>query len=69
LEVNGTTLFSSKSFPIISAGPQRPQKLTALKIDYEKFGPQILNTILKLHDPHEFRFSKMYLPQKSFLFQ
>ena len=26
------TLFSSKSFPPISAGPQKPQKLTALKI-------------------------------------
>ena len=42
LEINGTTLFSSKSFPLISAGLQKPQKLTALKINYKKFGPQIL---------------------------
>ena len=42
LENHGTTLFSSKSFPRISAGPQKPQKLTALKIKSEKFGPKIL---------------------------
>ena len=42
LNMNGKTLFSSKSFPLISAGPQKPQKLTALKIKYEKFGPKIL---------------------------
>ena len=41
--IDGTTLFSSKSFPLISAGPQKPQKLTASKIKYEKFGPKILN--------------------------
>ena len=35
-------LLSSKSFPLISAGPQKPQKLTASKIKYEKFGPNIL---------------------------
>ena len=28
-------------FKIIFAGPQKPQKLTALKIKHEKFGPQI----------------------------
>ena len=33
--------FSSKSFPRISAGPQKPQKLTSLKIKSEKFGPKI----------------------------
>ena len=37
-----TTFFSSKSFPHISAGPQKPQKLTSLKIKSEKFGPKIL---------------------------
>ena len=42
LKINGTTLFSSKSFPLISAGPQKPQKLTASKIKYEKFGSKIL---------------------------
>ena len=42
LKSTGTTLFSSKSFPLISAGPQKPQKLTASKIKYEKFGPKIL---------------------------
>jgi hypothetical protein len=40
------TFFSSKSFPLISAGPQKPQKLTASKIKYEKFGPKILILIL-----------------------
>jgi hypothetical protein len=42
LKNNRTTLFSSKSFPFISAGPQKPQKLTASKINYEKFGPKFL---------------------------
>ena len=32
-----TALFSSKSFPLISAGPQKPQKLTASEIKYKKF--------------------------------
>ena len=40
LKINRTTLFSSKSFPLISAGPQKPQKLTASNIKYEKFGPK-----------------------------
>ena len=39
---NQRNLFSSKSFPLISAGPQKPQKLTASKIKYEKLGPKIL---------------------------
>ena len=30
-------LFSSKLFPLISAGPQKSQKLTTSKIKYEKF--------------------------------
>ena len=34
--------FSTKWFPLFSAGPQKPQILTALKVKYEKFGPQIL---------------------------
>jgi hypothetical protein len=42
LKINGTALFSSKSFLLISAGPQKPQKLTASKIKYGKFGPKIL---------------------------
>ena len=42
LKINETTLSSSKPFPLISAGPQKPQKLTALKIKYEKFGPKFL---------------------------
>ena len=37
---NNHVLF--KSFPLISAEPQKPQKLTASKIKYEKFGPKIL---------------------------
>jgi hypothetical protein len=37
-----TFVFFSKSFPFISAGPQKPQILTASKIKYEKFGPKIL---------------------------
>ena len=37
------TMFSSKSFPLISTGPQKPQKLTASKIKYAKFGPKSLN--------------------------
>jgi hypothetical protein len=42
LKINGTALISSKSFPLISAGPQKPQKLTASKIKFEKFGSKIL---------------------------
>ena len=48
LKIDGTTLFSSKSFPLISAGPQKPQKLTASKIKYEKFGPKILISQIKM---------------------
>ena len=44
MNIDGTTLFSSKSFPLISAGPQKPQKVTASKTKYEKFGPKILFT-------------------------
>ena len=29
-------------FKIISSGPQKPQRLTASKIKFEKFGPKIL---------------------------
>ena len=32
LKINGTILFSSKSYPLISAGLQKPKKLTASKI-------------------------------------
>ena len=42
LKINRTTLFSLKPFPLISSGPQKPKKLTASKIKFEKFGPKIL---------------------------
>ena len=42
LKITETTFISSKLFPRISAGPQKPQKLTSLKIKSEKFGPKIL---------------------------
>jgi hypothetical protein len=42
MKINETTFFSLKFFPVISAGPQKPQKLTSLKIKYEKVGPKIL---------------------------
>ena len=42
LENQRHDLFSSKSFPLISAGPQKPLKLTGSEIKYEKFGPKIL---------------------------
>ena len=42
LKINLMTLFSSQLFPLISAGPQKPQQLTASKIMYEKFGPKFL---------------------------
>jgi hypothetical protein len=35
-------VFSSKLCPLIFAGPQKPKKLTASKIKYEKFGPKVL---------------------------
>jgi len=42
MKIDGTTLFSSKSFPLISAGSQKPKKLTASKIKYENSGPKII---------------------------
>ena len=48
LKTNRMTLFSSKSFPLISAGPQKPQKVTASKFKYDKFGPKFLFLIEKL---------------------
>ena len=73
LKMNRTTLFSSKSLPLISAGPQKPQKLT----EWIFWCPNIsrnlsfehLNSILKLHDPKKFQFSKLYLLQKLLLYQ
>ena len=47
MNIDGTTFISSKSFPPISAGPQKPQKLTALKIKHVKFGPKKFNSLLK----------------------
>jgi hypothetical protein len=41
MNINGTTLFLFSLFPWISAGPQKPQTLTASKTKYEKFGPKI----------------------------
>jgi hypothetical protein len=40
------TLFSSNLCPLISARPQKPQKLTASKIKYENLGPNF-NSSLK----------------------
>ena len=42
-----TTLFSLKFFPLIASGPWKPQKLTAFKIKYENFRPNIFNSSLK----------------------
>ena len=42
MNIDGTTLFSSKPFPNTSAGPQKSQKLTVLKAKYDKFGPKVL---------------------------
>ena len=44
------TFFSLKLFPLIASGPQKPQKLTASKIMYEKFGPKKFNSSLKNGD-------------------
>jgi hypothetical protein len=38
MNIEGKTLFLSKSFPQISAGPQIPLKLTDSKIKSEKIG-------------------------------
>ena len=43
------TLFSSKSFPLISAWPQKPQKLTASKIRDEKFGHNTVDFFANSH--------------------
>ena len=42
MKINGMTFFSLKLFPLIASGPQKPQKLIASKIKYEKFGAKIL---------------------------
>ena len=42
MNINGITLVLSYFSPQVSAGPQKPQTLTASKIKYEKFGPKIL---------------------------
>ena len=42
VKINETTFFSLKLFPVIAAGPQKPQKLTSSKIKYEKFRSKIL---------------------------
>ena len=47
MKIDGTISFTSKSFPLISAEPQKPQKLTILKIKYEKVGPKNFDSSLK----------------------
>ena len=42
LKINGTALFSSKSFPLISAGPPKASKIDYFKIKYEKVESKIL---------------------------
>ena len=41
MKIDGTTLVIIFWFLWVSAGPQKPQTLTAQKTKYEKFGPQI----------------------------
>ena len=41
MNINGTTLFLFSLSPWVSAGPQKPQALTASKPKYENFGPKI----------------------------
>ena len=48
LKINRMTLFSSKSFLLIYAGPQKPQKLTASKMKDESFGQKILISCRKM---------------------
>ena len=40
MNIDGTPFFKIFWFPRVSAGPQKPQTLTALKTKYEKFGPK-----------------------------
>ena len=53
---------SSKYFPCIFAGPQKPQKLTVLKTKHEKFGPKLKIPNQKFV-PGKHRFSKLYIMQ------
>ena len=48
MKIKGMTLFSSKSFPLRYAGPQKSQKLTSSKIKYEKFGSKIFKPLGKM---------------------
>ena len=41
MNFNGTTFFLSYLSPPVSAGPQKPQTLTAWKTKYENFGPKM----------------------------
>jgi hypothetical protein len=47
LKIKRLTFFSSNSFPLISAGPQKPKKLTASKIKYEMIWTKNFNFPLK----------------------
>ena len=40
MSIDGTTLIFIFWFPQLSAGPQKPQTLTASKTKYEKFRPK-----------------------------
>ena len=41
MNIDGMTFILIFWFPQSSAGPQKPQTLTASKTKYEKFGPKI----------------------------
>ena len=41
MNIDGTMLFLFSLFPRVSAGPQKPQTLTASKTKYEKLGQKI----------------------------
>jgi len=41
MNIDGTRVILSFWFLPISARPQKPQKLTASKTKYEKFGPKL----------------------------
>ena len=47
MDIDGTTLFLLFWSPTFCAGPQKPQTLTASKIEYEKFLTKNLNFLLK----------------------
>ena len=48
MNIDGMTLILIFLFPRLSAGPHKPQTLTASKTKYEKFGPKNLDSSLKI---------------------